>query len=326
MRRRTLLQNKGIVQPSNSVAGDILFYDNEEQDLIIVKGQEWNVDVYEIDRFTPVGIVVVPGYHNVYGDGSCGIMSLKNMDGSRFGSTYYLRNYRYCGTLDYSITGLKSSVPTIDSNDADSIVIDYGSSYRCFFPNDYYKSDPNIVPCEHDTNTVYSTGSTTNLGFLPSAYLTNGARNTSYYQTTTPCDENNALADFNGILNSKLFYDTISSANTAVYRCRSFYPYGTNQGDWYLPSIAELGYWANRIQVFVNTTNNLINAYGEDISATVHMSSHYWSSTEYRLFSGELTMWVVRTNSFRLEEGICGRDAFLIRSFLRINSNGIVRI
>ena len=321
-----LLQNKGIVQPSNSVVGDILFYDNEEQDLIIVKGEEWNVDVYEVDRFTPVGIVVVPGYHNVYGDGSCGIMSLKNMDGSRFGSTYYLQNYRYCGILDYSITGLKSSVPTIDSNDADSIVIDYGSSYRCFFPNDFYKSYQNIVPCEHDTNTVYFTGSTTNPGFIPSAYLTNGSRNMSYCQTTTPCDENNALADFNGLLNSKLFYEAISSANTAVYRCRCFYPYGTSEGDWYLPSIAELGYWANRIQIFKNTTNRLINVYGEDISATVHMSASYWSSTEKRLFSRELTMYVVQTNSFMCEEGICGRDSFLIRSFLRINSNGIVRI
>ena len=30
-------------------------------------------------NYIPVGIVVVPGSHNVYGDGSCGVMSLKEM-------------------------------------------------------------------------------------------------------------------------------------------------------------------------------------------------------------------------------------------------------
>ncbi|MBO7211706.1 MAG: hypothetical protein J6V44_11980 [Methanobrevibacter sp.] len=28
----------------------------------------------------PIGVVVVPGTHDVYGDGSCGVMSLKSMD------------------------------------------------------------------------------------------------------------------------------------------------------------------------------------------------------------------------------------------------------
>lgn len=61
---------------SNAVAGDTLFSSNDGKQLCIIHGQENWPD----EGWTPVGVVVVPGTHNRYGDGSCGVMSLVSMD------------------------------------------------------------------------------------------------------------------------------------------------------------------------------------------------------------------------------------------------------
>lgn len=65
MRRRTLLKTK-------SDPCDLCFYDRTTDSLIIVAGDTWNISTYPSSRYVPIGVVVVPSSHNVYGDGSCG--------------------------------------------------------------------------------------------------------------------------------------------------------------------------------------------------------------------------------------------------------------
>lgn len=63
------------IDPSQSVAGDYAFY-NREKVCIIPN----DTDLTTLpENYIPIGVVVVPGTHNVYGDGSCGVMSLKPM-------------------------------------------------------------------------------------------------------------------------------------------------------------------------------------------------------------------------------------------------------
>ena len=59
---------------------DIVLYDKNAARLIVVKNGSWTAEKYPSEGYTPVGVVVVPASHNVYGDGSCGVMSLVDMN------------------------------------------------------------------------------------------------------------------------------------------------------------------------------------------------------------------------------------------------------
>ena len=76
MRRRELLFNAGGggIDPSNAAPLEVAFYNGSS--IVIRKQEDWK------DGETPIGIVVVPGTHNRYGDGTCGIMSLNAMNTS----------------------------------------------------------------------------------------------------------------------------------------------------------------------------------------------------------------------------------------------------
>ena len=67
------------VDAAHAVAADILMYDKEQSRKFILKSGT-DFSKYPSNRYVPIGIVVVPGTHNVYGDGSCGVMSLKAMN------------------------------------------------------------------------------------------------------------------------------------------------------------------------------------------------------------------------------------------------------
>ena len=68
------------MDPIKSTPCDLCFYDKTTDKVIIVGGEEWSSTAYPSSRYTPIGVVVVPGSHDVYGDGSCGVMSLKPMN------------------------------------------------------------------------------------------------------------------------------------------------------------------------------------------------------------------------------------------------------
>lgn len=81
--RRRLLMSQAVQSPpvttDNYVAGDIAFYDSTDDKIVLVHNEDINTDTYPTDRYTPIGVVVIPNSHDVYGDGSCGVMSLKAM-------------------------------------------------------------------------------------------------------------------------------------------------------------------------------------------------------------------------------------------------------
>lgn len=82
MRRRTLLKantSGGGIEPSLSAAADVCLYEKSSDSLIIVPGGQFSASAYPSANYSPVGVVVVPGSHDVYGDGSCGVMSIVSM-------------------------------------------------------------------------------------------------------------------------------------------------------------------------------------------------------------------------------------------------------
>ena len=286
-------QNEFDSGASSSKAGDICLYDISAGKLIIVDGETFDASAYPSSNFSPVGVVVVPGTHNIYGDGSCGVMSLRDMDcnSPSTGGTSDINMYWGEYGIDISTLRNLDVVPVVGSGsnvgNASSTVT--GAAFNAFLPSDRF----NAVQCPHDTDTYYWRSSSS-YDQAPSPYLTDGSRNPAYYQTTSPSSSRNSLADFDGIGNTEKMIaergtkdynswkpDSSSGADyPAASCCDMFHTEGTQQGDWYLPACGELGYILPSFNKISAAINKICAAYGSSVGVELAADYEYWSSTE----------------------------------------------
>ena len=272
------------VNAAHAVAADVLIYDKQEGRKFILKNGT-DFSKYPADRYIPIGVVVVPGTHNVYGDGSCGVMSLKamNCDTPSAGSTS--EQYILWGVSSTNISGLPNLDQVPIGNTSNGIPT--GSTDAGYLPSDRYSD----TQCVHDTDAYYSSGISS---YIPSPYLTDGNRNPGYYQTTLPSSSSNALADFNGIGNTEKI---ITQRGTKDYNswkptynsqtdypaascCDMFCTEGTSQGDWYLSACGELGYIIPPLNKINDAIDKMHTAYGSSVGVELSTNDYYWSSTE----------------------------------------------
>lgn len=318
MRRRLLYKpDGGGIPPSESSPCDICFYDKVNDNVIIVSGSEWSSDLYPSSRYTPIGVVVVPGSHNVYGDGSCGVMSLKEMncDSPDSGST----SYQY---ICWGGWGDESPLPNLEKvpigNTSDGIPTT--TNFDGYLPSDKFSD----TQCAHDTDAYYSKSSLN----IPSPYLTDGSRNPGYYQTFS---YENSLADFDGIRNSQVLWDlstlysdwqtassiindNSSGSYPAACCCWRYHTEGTQQGDWYLPACGELGYIIPPFNKINEAISNMRQAYGSSVGVelkSTYCSSTVFSSTDVRIVytsNGNVSYYYKYNN-------------FYVRAWLRVGGN-----
>ena len=267
--RNRMLKTAGsnfiIVTLPETLAGDICFYDKVNQTKIFVRGKFRKSD-FPLDLYTPIGIVFVPGIHNVYGANTCGILSLPDMN---------------CTT------------PTTGSVDVQSI---------CFGPQ-VIQSTPtyNVVIIYNTDGSLKTNG----FGYLsksgnyaystlqiPDPYNSDMSRNPDYYNKTVSAY--NAMADFNGKNNSNVIlgirgvknYHTWTPVyNTAAHYpavscCDMFYTEGTAQGQWYLPAAGEWGYIMSKWNVIKKSITLLNKVYG-NIAAQLTDNTSYWTSSQH---------------------------------------------
>ena len=286
---------------------------------------KWSIDDYPTDKYEPIGVVVVPSSHNVYGNDCCGVMSLKDMNYNSpdSGSTSHQEIYWGGDGDELSLPNL-DQVPT--GNTSNGIPTGQTSS-SAYLPSDRFSG----TQCAHDTDVSYYNTSYTP---IPSPYLTDGSRNPGYYQTSAPSSSNNALADFDGIGNSQVLWDLATSqsdwktassiANNdgsgyypAACCCWRYHTEGTSQGDWYLPACGELGYIIPRFNKINGAIDKMRTAYGSSVGVELRIGDFYWSSTEYGSY---VARYVDTYNGsvFRLGKGY----NYYVRAFLRVNSNG----
>lgn len=271
---------------TEAVAGDAVLYDQTNDHLVIVSSD----DVAKCATgYTPVGVVVVPGNHDVYGDGSCGVMSLKvmNQDSPDIGTA----NTRLMswGNYDNDIPDLPYFIRTPIGNTLDGIPT--GEIMSGYLPSDNFSN----IQCLHDTNRFYQIDSSSNQS--PSPYLTDGSRNPGYYQTISPSSSNNALSDFNGKGNSETLWGLATAQSNwktdstiednsgdnyfpAACCCWRYHTDGTQQGDWYLPACGELGYVVASINKIVEVATNLKNIYKDIFINWTNIA--LWSSTNHQ--------------------------------------------
>lgn len=272
-----------IVSPSESSPCDICLYDKTADKLIIVKGNLFSIDYFPADKYAPIGIVVVPGTHNVYGDGSCGVMSLKPMNCNTPSTGGTSEQSMYWGENGTDISALFNldQVPTGNTSNG----IPTSQTSYAYLPSDKFSG----TQCAHDTDAFYYSSS-----YIPSPYLTDGSRNPGYYQTSSPSSSSNALADFDGIGNTEKIitqrgtkdYNSWTPGRTteadypAASCCDMFHTEGTSQGDWYLPICGELGYIMPPFNKINDAIGKMRTAYGSSVGVELNTNNYYWSSTE----------------------------------------------
>ena len=256
----------------------------------IVQGKAWNINDYPLDTFVPIGIVVVPASHGHYDAGKkCAIMSLNEMNCSTPQTGANSPQGMYWGVYNQDIASLPNlnQVPYVGSNgNVGASVI--GQTYDAYLPSDHPQF--NKVDNPYDTKTKYRFNDSNK--YIPSPYNNDGTFNPNYSLITSPSSTANCLADFDGYNNTKKIlevrgtkdYSTWKPTNTnesdypAASCCDMYSTYGTNQGEWYLPSAGELGYAVVRQQAINDTISKLISA-GVTNASTVSLNL-YWSSSE----------------------------------------------
>ena len=310
---------------AESTAADYVLYDKVNDKKICV---EYGTDLsnYSSEQYTPIGIVVVPGTHDVYGDGSCGVMSLKGMDCNNPSQGAASNEYMYWGVYGTDISSLPNlnQAPIVGSGsnvgNASSTVT--GQDSYPYLPSDKFSA----VLCPHDTDAYYYSSSSS-YDQAPSPYLTDGSRNPAYYQTTSPSSSNNCLADFDGRGNTNKIIIQRGSKDYSSWRpgtssesdypaascCDIFYTDGTQQGDWYLPAMCELGYIMPPFNKINEAITKMRNAYGTSVGVEVNTGGWYWSSSEYNSSHARYLSTIngIVYNNYKYND-------YYVRAFLRV--------
>lgn len=282
-----LVYEKKIITPM-----PVALYDKQLNKIV----QTNNIGGKSINRYEPIGVVVIPTSHNVYGTGECGVMALMSASLNTPDTGETSNVHISCGNnKDYADLSNFNKIVRMGTTDNDiSDSIDGLSIYGCIpLMRNGMKSK---LECPHDTKAKYYDYSNSSFGYIPSPYLNDGSRNPDYYTTNSPSSIYNALSDFNGKSNTEFLCSKVTAqpnwktdsiiedSNDEGYHpadccCWRFHTIGTNQGDWYLPACGELGYIAPRYDMINDIISTIQTRFGKTFCPV--LNSIYFSNSEY---------------------------------------------
>ena len=289
------------IKDSDYVAGDIVLWDGEKR--VVADPFKFSLPA---SGYTPIGVVVIPASH--MDDSKARMMSTRWMscDDPENGS---LTRKTMVWGIATDLTGLTNftQVPVIARYDDESAggvtaltepQAIYTANIYAFLPstNPNWTGETNPedpVTRWRQSNTYWADSGHTVLSannfYAPSPYAVDGSPNPLYRATSYSGGSiNNPLSYFDGrhqtdvILEARGAKDYGSWKPTnnvpadfpAVSVCDMYHTVGTNQGDWYLPSQAEMGYIVARL----NDINNALTK----VNGIQRLPSVWaWSSSEY---------------------------------------------
>ena len=279
---------------SASTAADICLVENNTLEKYIVDANNYDINIFPSEQYTPIGVVVVPASHT--DDGTARVISLASMDYNNPdpGNTQGHINM-YWGYID-DVPDLPylTYAPYIAER-ADTITAETQTLlgfdtpiYQSILCSDYYTSYQN----PYDTKSYYGS-SRRNYKAMPSPYLEDGNKNPIYHNTS---NTGNVLADIDGKSNTEKILAVDNSGSTdwqtaatitntgytgtihpAAQCCWRYHTIGTSQGDWYLPAGGELGYLASRWKAINASIQKVISSGFQALPVVTYL----WSSTEY---------------------------------------------
>lgn len=285
------------------IVGSIAYYDGSTVKFALK-------DDYTSAMGTPIGVVVIPKSHME--DGKCRIMSLANMSyktpetgtlvGTNNSDAQTAGANLMWGVPNNDIAELTNynKVVTVDG----ATTADYG-----YLPSDWWVGKSEVVIPEQetyaftpisnevDTETAWygseaneNWDALTDSNMCPSPYLSDGSKNPLYFTA------GQALCDMDGKSNTNILvnlsaiktqtsgaFENVQANYPAAMACRMYHTSGTNQGDWYLPAMGELGYLYARAKKINETLTSLgSSAVGYGVPTDWNkLGSWLWSSSEY---------------------------------------------
>lgn len=324
-----------ILQEPELLVGDCILYDIENNSILSSKAED--LSNYSSVNYIPIGVVVVPNTHNVYGDDSAAMISLCSMDvnNPENGDSRLLNSPTEDLTdinslkIKFGHYGIDIALPYLTkgayiNNGTSQETYTVGYAANPYMPSDSFSN----VQCLHDLDAYYyNNGSSHYLS--PSPFLTDDSRNIEYCKTEDPL---NCFSDFNGISNTDVLTNDVYTKNQASWKtddtilnqgtegysaaaccCRRYKTIGTNVGDWYLPAIGELGYMVTKFSKIQKSLIAIINVFGFDKCCLLNNNSYYWSSTQHSKH---------HARSVKTSNGRVGTDtketSMFVRAFMKI--------
>ena len=282
------------------IVGSIAYYDGSTVKFALK-------DDYTSTMGTPIGVVVIPQSHME--DGKCRVMSLANMSyktpetGTLVGTSNADANTAGAnlmwGVYNNDIAELTNydKVVTVDG----ATTADHG-----YLPSDWWVGKSEVVIPDDKTYTANPVSNNvdvetawhgiddwdtlTDSNMCPSPYLSDGSKNPLYFTA------GQALCDMDGKSNTNILvnlsaiktqargpFENVQANYPAAMACHMYHTQGTNQGDWYLPAMGELGYLYARAKKINETLTSLgSSAVGYGVPTDWNkLGSWLWSSSEY---------------------------------------------
>lgn len=318
---------------------DIAIYDNVNEEILMIRGWEYNDKTYPTDRYTPIGVEVIPRNH--MDDGYSRIMSLKWMryDTPKVGGD---KQFISWGLYNEEIENMeyKTTIPCINESGVNDLGetqeikrwININSGFK-YFPSDSFDGN-RFLPNPFTNGESYGITFSSSTNYLPSPYIQNMTKNPIFYTENPTIDNSSCLIDMNGKEETEKILNQIEkNGNTdwktyesieneghsnilapAAQCCYMYSTFGTNQGDWYLPTIGELVYLLSRRGAINNTMEKINNIQGNNTCYVLDYGQ-MWSSTSCNISSA---IHII------LLQGGCGcsgkyiGDGYLVRAYMKI--------
>lgn len=284
------------------IVGSVAYYDGSTVKFALKED-------YTSAMGVPIGVVVIPKSH--MDDGKCRIMSLANMsyktpetgtlvgtsnaDAQTAGANLMwgvfnndiaeLTNYDKVVTVDGATTANNGYLPSDWWVGKSEVVIPDDGTYT-FTPINN-QVDTETAWYGSDANKKWETLTDSNM--CPSPYLADGSKNPLYFKA------GQALCDMDGKSNTNILvnlsaiktqtsgaFENVEANYPAAMACRMYHTSGTQQGDWYLPAMGELGYLYARAKKINETLTSLgSSAVGYGVPTDWNaLGSLLWSSSE----------------------------------------------
>ena len=290
------------------VPGGIVLWNSDTQRKLIVNSETYSTERYPEEKYTPIGVIVIPASH--MDDGRARMMATRWMSCEDPENGSVTASTMVWGTAT-DITGLTNftQVPVIARYDDESAGgVTALTDPQAIYTANTYAFLPSINPSwtgetnPEDPGTRWRSSGTywaqnesgetvvdANNLYAPSPYAADGTPNPLYRATSYSGGSlNNPLSYFDGRHQSDVIlaergekdygswkptYNTPADF-PVVSVCDMYHTVGTSQGDWYLPSCAELGYVVARF----GSINDAITK----VNGMQNLPSNWaWSSSEF---------------------------------------------